>query len=318
MPSNPRSQTDSQDLARWEGEGGMGERPTGLRRPLTNLLVATDLSSASELAVARALLLPCRAGAKRLFLHVVAGSTESAGARGEEAVLARHLDEARRLAVRAGGSAIADGDIASSMARGKASTEIARAARRQNVELIVLGRHGKSSVRATRLGSTAEGAIRKARTSVLVVSQPVSRPYGRPLVAVDFSETSPLVINFALRLIDANTSTIDVLHVLGAREDDLPQDVVAKDYEQEARTRLETFLTAFAGAGVEFKPVIERGDPREVIVDAAATRGCDLIVLGAQGRASLDRFLIGSVAEAIVRTARCDVLVVRPTADSIR
>ena len=108
------------------------------------------------------------------------------------------------------------------------------------------------------------------------------------------------------------TSGIDILHVLGPREDDLPQDFVANDYEQETRARLETFLGPFAGAGVDFTPVIERGDPRNVIVDAAAARGCDLIILGARGRASLERFLIGSVAEAIVRTARSDVLVVRP------
>jgi nucleotide-binding universal stress UspA family protein len=288
------------------------------RRPLTTVLVATDLSEGSQLAVARALRLPCGVWAKRVFLHVVADDIESANARGEEVVLAHHLDEARRLAARGAGSAVADRDIISSMARGKASREIVRAASTEKAELIVLGRHGKSSVRATRLGSTAEKAIRGATTSVLVVSQPVSGPYRRPLVAVDFSETSGLAVDLALRLTDVDTSTIDVLHVLGARKDDLPQDFVAKDHELEARTRLAAFLAPFAGPGLEFTPVIERGDPRDVIVDAAAARGCDLIVVGARGRASLERFLVGSVAEGVVRAARCDVLVVRPTADSIR
>jgi nucleotide-binding universal stress UspA family protein len=287
------------------------------RRPLSNVLVATDLSTGSELAVARALLLPCGAGASRLFLHVCRGDIASPDARGQEVVLGHHLDEARRLAARGEGSAVADRDVSTTMVRGKASTEIVRAARRQEAELIILGRHGKSSVRATRLGSTAEGAIRRARTSVLVVSQPVSGRYRRPLVAVDFSETARLAIDLALRLTDAGTSRIDVLHVLGAREDGLPQDVVANDYEQETRARLEAFFTAFAGAGVDFTPIVERGDPRQVIVDAAAARGCDLIVLGARGRASLQRLLSGSVAEAVVRTARCDVLVVRSRRDSV-
>jgi len=287
------------------------------RRPLTNVLVATDLSSGSELAVARALLLPCGAGAERLFLHVVGGNADSPVARAEEVVLAHHLDEARRLAARGGGPAVADRDVASSTVRGRASTEIVGAARRQKAGLIVLGRHGESSVRATHLGSTVEGAIRRAQTSVLVVSQPVSGPYRRALVAVDFSDTSRLAIDLTLRLTDADTSSIDVLHVVGGREDGLPQDLAANDQEQEARTRLEAFFTAFAGAGVDFTPIVERGDPRDVIVDAAAARGCDLIVLGARGRASLQRFLIGSVTEAVVRAARCDVLVVRSTPDSI-
>src|SRR5690349_11359806 len=98
MQPNPGRRNDSEDLARWEWDGGTsarsaapqpareGERPS--RRPLSDVLVATDLSAGAELALARALRLPCAAGAKLSLLHVVPGDTEGPVAREEEALLA--------------------------------------------------------------------------------------------------------------------------------------------------------------------------------------------------------------------------------------
>jgi nucleotide-binding universal stress UspA family protein len=287
------------------------------RRLLSNVLVATDVSSGAEQAVARALRLPYAARAKLSLLHVVPSETESPIARGEAALLASRLEDAcSRAATAVDGASLASIDIVTSVTKGKASSEIVRAAREQKSELIVLGRHGKSAASAVHLGSTAKRVIRRARASVLVVSRPARGPYQHPLVAVDFSETSRLALDLALRLTDPATPSIAVVHAHLARQDELPLDFVAKDCEQEARTRLEEFLTPFAGARLEWSTVIERGDPREVIVDVAAARGCDLVVLGARGHSAIDRFLIGSVAEAVVCAAGCDVLLVRPPADS--
>jgi len=86
--------------------------------------------------------------------HVVPGDTEGPVAREEEALLARRLEEARaRAATTVDRLGIASPDIVPSMTRGRASREIVRAARQQQSELVVLGRHGKSSVQALRLGS---------------------------------------------------------------------------------------------------------------------------------------------------------------------
>ena len=58
--------------------------------------------------------------------------------------------------------------------------------------------------------------------------------------------------------------------------------------------------------------VCPEGDPREAILDAAAKWAADLIVVGSHGRTGLDRFLLGSVSERVVRHAPCSVEVVRP------
>lgn len=57
--------------------------------------------------------------------------------------------------------------------------------------------------------------------------------------------------------------------------------------------------------------LIRDGEPADAILRAADEVGCDLIVMGTHGRTGLDRFLLGSVAEAVLRRAHCPVVTVR-------
>ena len=56
---------------------------------------------------------------------------------------------------------------------------------------------------------------------------------------------------------------------------------------------------------------VEWGDPKSKIIDAAEQWHADLIVLGSHGRTGLERFLMGSVSDAVARHAPCSVEVVR-------
>jgi nucleotide-binding universal stress UspA family protein len=133
-------------------------------------------------------------------------------------------------------------------------------------------------------------------------------------VAVDFSETSRLALEVVLRLIDAAAPLVHVVHAYEI-EDDAPEGL-RRRHEEDVRARLAKFLAEFEAAGVEWDLVVERGDPRHVILNAQAAHECDLIALGSHGRSGIAHILIGSVAEAIVRVAACDVLVARfPRAD---
>jgi len=84
---------------------------------------------------------------------------------------------------------------------------------------------------------------------------------------------------------------------------------------QEQRKQAETLLTRAAktlrDAGFTVTTAIEEGSPKSIIVDSAAKWPADLIVLGSHGRKGLDRFLLGSVSEAIARHAPCSVQIVR-------
>jgi nucleotide-binding universal stress UspA family protein len=64
-------------------------------------------------------------------------------------------------------------------------------------------------------------------------------------------------------------------------------------------------------AGYKVETAVEEGDPKSTIVEDAARWHADLIVLGSHGRKGVDRFLMGSVSDAVARHAPCSVEVVR-------
>lgn len=136
------------------------------------------------------------------------------------------------------------------------------------------------------------------------------------LVPVDFSEQSERAVVAAGTLAKATGARVHLLnayqipvepagHGLAISQDYLEQfvkDSTAKLQELAAR-RLE---------GVTVGPLlVQSGDPREVITDEAKRLEAEVIVMGTHGRRGLTRVLIGSVAETVVRTAPCSVLIVR-------
>jgi nucleotide-binding universal stress UspA family protein len=77
------------------------------------------------------------------------------------------------------------------------------------------------------------------------------------------------------------------------------------------RRQLDEALAILAEAGVQAEPIPAIGNPAAEIISAAESRHVDLIVIGRQGMSAVRQFLLGSVADRVVRDATCDVLVVR-------
>jgi len=89
-------------------------------------------------------------------------------------------------------------------------------------------------------------------------------------------------------------------------------------YEETMRALLERAqavadrtLTKLGAAGLALESRVRRGDPSHEIVEEAKSWGADLIVVGSHGRTGMQRLLLGSVAEQVVRHAPCSVEVVR-------
>jgi nucleotide-binding universal stress UspA family protein len=120
------------------------------------------------------------------------------------------------------------------------------------------------------------------------------------LVAVDFEQSSDGAVGVALDLAAASGATVCMMHAV--REE---HDVAA------ARRTLERCYTPRQGLTVGF--LVEHGDPRTSITEAAANVGADLVVMGTHARTSTSRTVLGSVAEAVVRTCPVPVLTVRAT-----
>ena len=134
----------------------------------------------------------------------------------------------------------------------------------------------------------------------------------RVLVPVDFSEVSFEALNQALASVGDPTH-LHVLHVLSELSAGEPgvtwSTVDNATRKQEVMKHLEQRFSGDAYSGIHIDVSI--GNPSSEIIDYATTHQIDLIVIPSHGRTGISRFLIGSVAERVVRLAPCPVLVLR-------
>jgi nucleotide-binding universal stress UspA family protein len=138
------------------------------------------------------------------------------------------------------------------------------------------------------------------------------------LCATDFSSCAEQALGEALRLARALGAELVLLHV--AVEAPLFREglgnvaEVRRVFEAQrewARSTLEQRAAECRGGGVPTLALVVTGVPHEEILATADTEAVDLIVLGTHGRRGLARWLLGSVADRVVRSARCPVLTVR-------
>lgn len=145
--------------------------------------------------------------------------------------------------------------------------------------------------------------------------------FDKILCAVDFDESSIVVLHFARELARENGGTLCVLHVaplpLNATEfSPIPMDPYPV-WEKTARAELEKLAAAhLEGRGVRYKIETRSGEAADGILAQAQEMDADLIVLATHGRKGVSHFLIGSVAERVIRRAPRPVLVVRPKGDA--
>jgi nucleotide-binding universal stress UspA family protein len=80
---------------------------------------------------------------------------------------------------------------------------------------------------------------------------------------------------------------------------------------QQARAVIAKAAELLRARGLKVAAAVEDGDPKSKILDVAEEWQADLIVLGSHGRKGLNRFLMGSISDAVARHARCSVEIVR-------
>jgi nucleotide-binding universal stress UspA family protein len=134
------------------------------------------------------------------------------------------------------------------------------------------------------------------------------------LFPTDFSECSRQAFELARMLVQEQGARLVVLHVQhGLGPLVVYSDVFARlqpaDYHEWLWKVLRRFQVPDAREPVEYRLV--EGDPAREILAAAAEIDCDMIVMGTHGRSGLERLLLGSVSEQVLRKARCPVVMVK-------
>lgn len=138
--------------------------------------------------------------------------------------------------------------------------------------------------------------------------------YQDVLIPTDGSDGTRRSINHGIPIADCFDATIHALSVVPEGPLGTLQTDDAIPAAQRAVERIETEATR---EGVDVVTAVEQGVPHEEILAFADEHGIDLIVMGTQGRTGLDRVLVGSVTERVVRMADVPVVTVRLT-DEIR
>jgi nucleotide-binding universal stress UspA family protein len=226
------------------------------------------------------------------------------------------LEEAR---TRLGGCGLT---IEADVAVGDPKSEIVRIAEEWGADLLVLGARGLSPFKRFLLGSVSLSVARHAPCPVLVVKgRP--RKLGSVLVAMDDSEDSFRAVRFLQSLPLPRQARLRLLSVVEpvryptSAPKALRGQLVTmiKELESKRRAELEKVLERAAAQLDEKITRVTRatptGDPANTIVATAAAHDADLIVVGARGQGGMERFLLGSVSESVLRHARCPTLIVK-------
>lgn len=138
------------------------------------------------------------------------------------------------------------------------------------------------------------------------------------LCAVDFSESSRQALEFASVIAAENSASLLAAHIVPGFELDRsfggPRGFGEKDkqeYRDHAVQEAERLMSSAAGLPDKAERVVRIGVPYKAINDIASERNIDLIVIGAQGVSETRGVLLGSIAEALVKSSPCPVMLVR-------
>lgn len=198
----------------------------------------------------------------------------------------------------------------------------------RDIDIIVLGTHGHRGLQRVFLGSVAEQVVRRARCPVITIREQLDRlprvDLRNILVPTDFSDHSLHALLHAKHLAASTGARLQVLHVtdpavyhvlyhptpgsLDETKDRLAIDATEKLMQLKRET---------GGPDVNAEIYVESGHTVRSIVNFANNRKTDLIVLGSHGRTGAKHFLLGSVAEKVVRHALCPVLTVKAFGKSL-
>jgi nucleotide-binding universal stress UspA family protein len=225
-------------------------------------------------------------------------------------------DQIARLRL-AGGAA-----IVKHVEEGPAHRVLGEVARRERADLIVVG--AADIVGAHVFGSTASRVVRKARCPVLVLRGELPIPPRRVLMPVDLSPISDEVVTRGLVLLDRLAAAypgaeqhdgiaVEALYVLVPMgwEGFVPH-LDLDGAVRAAADKLGDFLSPHRRDGWQIERRAAFGGAREEILGRIEATAPDLVVMGTHGLSGFERFLLGSVAEGVMRGCRTSVLVIHP------
>lgn len=284
---------------------GLSELPSFRR-----ILLTTDFSSCSEGAVPFARLLADYYRASLLVAHVIPSATE-------ETAPGETMDESDDQAREKMRTFLTNNGLAPTtdrvVERGPVGDLLASVVESNNIDLVVVGTHGRHGVGKLMLGSIAERIFQNAPCPVLTVGRKARKSWGadnklkRIVYATSFSDAALQALPYALSLVKVSGAELSLVHAVE------PSTAAGADYMSTLHERLHLLIPADARSWCKYDTFVIPGDPAEVILNLAADQNADFIVMsGHRIEGPLYTIQVPMTpAYRVVSRAHCPVLRVR-------
>jgi nucleotide-binding universal stress UspA family protein len=295
------------------------------------VLVPTDGSSEAEYAARYAVSLAETTGATVHVLSVVDESLYPRASVLSDDLVQESLEAAREAAGEAVdrvAEMVEQGtNVVTEVRQGIPAESIRAYAADHGVDLVVMGTHGRTGLQRYFIGSVAEEVVRTADVPVLTVrrdtEEPAATDISRVLVPTDGSDESMAAVDHAVDVAATYDATLHALYVVDQR-------ALASYYD--AGPMIGDLIDNLTSVGENATEAVrERARERDVTVETTVLQGIppaaideyagehdiDLVVMGTHGRTGVERYLLGSVTERVVRTSAVPVLTVRPAESEV-
>jgi nucleotide-binding universal stress UspA family protein len=268
---------------------------------LEKILVATDRSIYSEQAVSEAINFAKKCSSSLYVMSVLETNPEyetigSSAYQKEEKEAMQYLEAVKKRA-----SAEGLGHIEAFLHFGEEPYQlIINEASSKGVDMIVVGRHGRTGLMKVLMGQVAAKVIGHSPCKVLVVPKAAEIEFRNILIATDGSTHSTAAASEAIGIAKRSGSKVIAVSVIGHEA----EKEVANEY-------VNKIVSLARQENVPAEVLTPIGKPHESIIEIAGGRGVDLIVMGAYGKTGFRKFLMGSTTEKVIGHSNCAVLVVR-------
>lgn len=287
---------------------------------LKNILFLTDFSEPSEAALPFAISIARAYGAKLHGFHVLLPTPSSYMTPDLTVTAIEAEEESAQANLQRLEAQLAGVQHESSVERGIGVwPSVERAIKDSQIDLVVLGTHGRTGARKLLLGSVAEEIFRRSAIPVLTIGPGVrthahnDARFRRVLFATDFSPHSLAAWPYAVSLAQENQARLVLLHVVPEKKIS-GEEMLGEIPKGSPLSRLNALLPREAELWCRPEAVVEYGDAATRILEEANNRGADLIVLGvrdASGHIGAATHLGRTTAHKVVAHAPCPVLTVR-------
>ena len=190
-------------------------------------------------------------------------------------------------------------------------------------DLIVMGTHGRTGIERVALGSVTERVLRRAPVPVVTARAAATVPtdgYRSILVPTDGSETAEVAVEHAIEVAAAFDATLHAIHVvdmalLGGGGGGGAAPEAARSMEKRGRSQVAAIAQRARDRGLSATTTVETGFPAGDVLRYADREAINLIVMGTTGRTGLNRILLGSTTERVIRHATQPVMAVNARDD---